>query len=487
MLDFDILGPVVPCKVASDLNFTEAHTLQTMLDTRSISARELMSATYDQLEQLNPLVNAVCTLLPREQALEMADASDRARAKGVNDGPLSGIPIAIKDLALTKGIRTTMGSKAFANHIPDQDAVHVERVKAAGALVIGKTNTPEFGAGSHTFNDVFGVTRNPYNVDKTAGGSSGGAAAALAAGMVPLADGSDMGGSLRNPAAFCNVVGFRPSIGMVPSWPTPMIWQSRLGVEGPMARTVRDCALLFSVMSGPDHRDPLSWLQAEVEPASLDRNFRAARIAWSADLNGLQVVPAIRDICGKAVRLFEDLGCHVDAACPDFSDAMQVFRVLRASYFAESVGPLLDEHETQLKATVRANARFGMTLTAGDLTSADVKRTALYYRMCKFFELFDFLLVPTTQVTPFDVSVEWPTQINGQEMTDYIDWMSICCMISVTGLPVASVPCGFTNTGLPVGLQIIGPPGKDWSVLQLAHAFEKTSGYTGVRPPIVCD
>lgn len=487
MLEFDTVGPVVPCKVASDLNFTDASTLCNLLQDRSISSRELMSAAYEQIEQINPLVNAICTLIPRREALAQADAYDQERAKGGTVGPLAGMPIAIKDLAMTKGLRTTMGSRAFANHIPDQDSIHVERIKAAGGLVIGKTNTPEFGAGSHTFNDLFGVTRNPYNVDKTAGGSSGGAAAALAAGMIPLADGSDMGGSLRNPAAFCNVVGLRPSVGMVPSWPTPMIWQSRLGVEGPMARNVKDCALLFSIMAGPDRHDPLSWLQGEPEPAMLDRDFGSTRIAWSTDLGTLPVEPAISHVCAAAVNRFEDLGCYVDAACPDLSGAMHVFRVLRASYFAQTGGSLLDGHQSELKATLIENIRTGLSLSAADLTAADVERTKIYHRVSRFFEVFDFLVVPTTQVTPFDVSIEWPTEINGQAMTDYIDWMSICCMITTTGLPTASVPCGFTNTGLPVGLQIIGPPGKDWSVLQLAYAFEKTAQLHTVKPPIVCD
>ena len=487
MLEFDTVGPVVPCKVASDLNFTNASSLCSLLDNRSVSSRELMSAAYEQIEQINPLVNAICTLIPRREALDLADACDQARARGEKVGPLAGLPIAIKDLAQTKGLRTTMGSRAFENHVPDQDSIHVERIRSAGGLIIGKTNTPEFGAGSHTFNEIFGVTRNPYNVDKTAGGSSGGAAAALAAGMIPLADGSDMGGSLRNPAAFCNVVGFRPSIGMVPSWPTPMIWQSRLGVEGPMARNVADCALLYSVMAGPDRRDPLSWLQAEPAPKNLDRNFGTTRIAWSADLKTLPVEPAITHVCAAAVKRFEDLGCYLDAACPDLTGAMDVFRVLRASFYAQTGGDLLRDHGSKLKQTLADNIRRGQSLTARDLTAADVQRTAIHQRVCEFFELFDFLVVPTTQVTPFDVSIEWPREINGQAMTDYIDWMSICCMITTTGLPAASVPCGFTNTGLPVGLQIIGAPGKDWSVLQLAHAFEKTADLNLIKPPIVCD
>ena len=243
---------------ADALVYRDARLLAGQLAAGSLSAREVMTAFLQRIEACNPVVNAICTLLPAEQALALADAADRQRLAGAATGPLHGLPIAVKDLAATRGMRTTMGSPIFADNIPEEDSLLVQRLRAAGALVIGKTNTPEFGTGSHTFNPLFGITRNPWNTGKSAGGSSGGAAAALACGMLPLADGSDMGGSLRNPAAFCNVVGFRPSLGRVPHWPNTMAWQSRLGVEGPMARTVADCALLLSVLAGPDERDPLS-------------------------------------------------------------------------------------------------------------------------------------------------------------------------------------------------------------------------------------
>ena len=350
----------------------------------------------------------------------------------------------------------------------------VQRLVDAGAIIIGKTNTPEFGAGSHTFNEVFGTTRNPYNLNKCAGGSSGGAAAALASRMFALADGSDMGGSLRNPAAFCNVVGFRPSIGCVPHWPNPMAWQSRLGVEGPMARSVEDAALLLSVMAGADARDPLSYPQDPKGFAcELSFDFSGARIAWTPDLGMLPVERAVSSTCEVSLAHFETLGLSVDTAYPDLGGAMDVFRVLRAAYYAQSLGPLLETHPDLIKQTLAQNIAAGFDLSAQQLTQADVTRTTLFERVLTFFESYDFLVLPATQVQPFDCDIEWITEIEGEKLDDYLDWMSICCVITVLGLPAVSVPCGFTDQGLPVGLQIVGPPRCDLAVLRLAHMFEQ--------------
>lgn len=466
--------------------YMDAVDLARMIATRAVSAREVMAAFLDQIERVNGAVNAICTQIPAEEALRQAEQADRALANGDSVGPLHGLPIAVKDLALTKGIRTTYGSSVFQDLIPDQDTLYVERLKAAGALIIGKTNTPEFGAGSHTFNPVFGATRNPYDLSRSAGGSSGGAAAALAAGMLPLADGSDMGGSLRNPAAFCNVVGFRPSVGRVPMWPCAMAWQSRIAVEGPMARNVQDCALLLSVMAGPDPRDPLSLSESpEIYREPLVRDFGGSRIAWSRDLGMLPVERAVADCCEQSLGVFRDLGCELETDHPDLSDAMGVFEVLRASFYAQFAKPFLEENRTKIKDTAIWNIEQGFKFSAMDLTEADAKRTAIYHRVLAFFEHYDFLVLPTTQVAPFDCDTEWVKEIEGAGMSTYLDWMRICCVITTTGLPAISVPCGFTPEGLPVGLQIVGKPNRDREVLQLAYAFEQATQYGQQRPVIV--
>lgn len=439
----------------------------------TFSATELMQETLARIHQINPSVNAVCTLIDERYALEQAALADRRR-RSAEARPLNGIPMAVKDLSLTQGIRTTFGSAAFKDNVPEQNSLMVQRLIDAGAIVIGKTNTPEFGAGSHTFNDLFGTTRNPYDLDKCAGGSSGGSAAALASRMLALADGSDMGGSLRNPAAFCNVVGFRPSLGCVPHWPNPMAWQCRLGVEGPMARSVGDAALLLSVMAGDDPRDPLSYAQETGRFAGdLNFDFSQARIAWTPDLGSLPVEQTVVSVCEASLSHFASLGASVDSAHPDLSGAMGVFRVLRAAYYAQSLGPLLKDQRELIKQTLAQNIAAGFEVTAQQLTQADVDRTILYERVLSFFQRYDFLVLPATQVQPFDCDIEWITEIEGQKLDDYLDWMSICCVITVLGLPAVSVPCGFTEQGLPVGLQIVGPPRSDLAVLRLAHMFEQ--------------
>ncbi|MBU3068564.1 hypothetical protein KOI40_01970 [Aestuariicella sp. G3-2] len=471
-----------PTEPLYQLSATE---LQRLLANGDISAVEVMTSFLDRIETVNPKVNAICTLLEREEALALAREADAQRARGEPLGPLHGIPIACKDLARTKGMRTTMGSLACKDMIPDTDSLFVERLRAAGALIIGKTNTPEFGAGSHTFNDVFGTTKNPYNLAKTAGGSSGGAAAALAARMLPIADGSDMGGSLRNPAAFCNVVGFRPSMGRVPMWPSALTWQSRLGLEGPMARDVDDLGLLLSVMAGPDPRDPRSIQQSPAPFASIKAlDGTGKRIGWSPDLGMLPVAQEIRDVCASALTAFAEMGCTVEQQHPDMTGAMEVFRTLRASYYAVGCGPLLGQHRHEMKTTLIENTEIGLKLTAPDLLSADQKRSAVYQRMVEFFEEFDYLVLPTTQVAPFDHEQEWVREIDGVAMDDYLDWMSICCVITICDLPAISMPCGFTQDGLPVGLQIVGKPWADMEVLQLAKAFEQRRPFANQEPDL---
>ena len=467
----------------TELCFLTAGELARRIRARALSSEELMRAHLEQIERVNPKVNALVTLLP-ERALEGARAADRRVRAGDAVGPLHGLPIAHKDLMPTAGIRTTFGSPIYRDHVPDQDGLLVERVRAAGAILIGKTNTPEFGAGSQTFNPVFGVTRNPWDLDKTCGGSSGGAAAALAAGMLPIADGSDFGGSLRNPASFCNVVGLRPSAGRVPSWPAVNAWFS-LPVLGPMARTVEDAALLLSAIAGPDRRAPLSIAEpGSVFAQPLARDFRGVKVAWSADFGGLPVDPRVAEVLQGGRAVLEAIGLIVEDAAPDLREADEVFRVLRAWSFELNYGALLDTHRAQMKDTVIWNIEEGRKLSGPQLGRAEVKRSELYQRVRAFMEQYAFLAAPVVQVPPFDVSQPWVKSINGVSLTTYLDWMKSCYQISATGLPAISVPCGFTREGLPVGLQLIGGPQDDLGVLQLAYAFQEATGLWKRRPPV---
>lgn len=468
----------------TDLCFLTATELAHRIRTKAVSCREVMEAHLAQIERVNPKVNAIVTLLP-EQALDHAHQADEALVRGEAVGPLHGLPIAHKDLVLTKGIRTTFGSPIFQDFVPEQDEIIVERLRGAGAITIGKTNTPEFGAGSQTFNAVFGETLNPYDLTKTCGGSSGGAAVALACGMQPLADGSDLGGSLRNPASFCNVVGFRPSPGRVPVWPARVGW-CPLPVEGPMARTVQDVALMLSVIAGPDPRAPLSISEpGDVFHRPLERNFAGVRIAWSRDLGGLPIDPRVTAAIDKQRGVFTSLGCTVEDAQPDLRDADETFRVWRAWLFELGFGEMLRTHRARMKNTVVWNIEEGEKLTGPQIGQAERKRTELYQRVRQFMERYEFLILPVSQVPPFDVTQRYVTEINGVKLDTYLDWMRSCYYITVTGLPAISAPCGFTPEGLPVGVQIVGRHHDDFGVLQLAHAFEQATGFGRQRPGVV--
>ncbi len=470
--------------VERDLVFLPATEQAELLRGGELSAREVLDAHLDQIAEVNPHVNAIVTLAP-EAALEAAAAVDEAHARGLVMGPLHGLPVAHKDLVDTAGIRTTSGSPLYAYHVPDADALIVERIRTAGAVTIGKTNTPEFGAGSQTFNTVFGVTRNPYDLSRTVGGSSGGAAAALAAGMVPIADGSDMGGSLRNPAAFCNVVGLRVSPGRVPTHPRAALW-SHLSVEGPMGRTVADVALLLQAIAGPDPRNPISLdAPGSVFAAPLDADLGPVSVAWSPTLGGLPVAAEVRSALAATPSVFQALGWRVEEATPDLSAAREIFHVLRAWSFELELGPTYDDNPNALKDTIRWNIEQARRLSLADHVAAEREHAALYRRVVEFFDRYDVLALPTVQVAPFDMETEWVREIDGVLMETYIDWMRSCTDVTVMGCPAISVPGGFTDAGLPVGLQLVGRPRGDLELLRIAHAFEAATLHWKKRPPSV--
>jgi amidase len=466
----------------TDICLRPATELAALVRRREVSARELLEAHLDRIERLNPSLNAVVTL-DVDGAQAAADAADRALAAGDDVGPLHGLPVAHKDTHATGGMRTTWGSPLHADTVPVRDELVVARLRGAGAIRLGKTNVPEFAAGSHTFNPVFGVTHNPYRHGLSAGGSSGGAAAALAAGLVPLAEGSDMGGSLRNPAAFCNVVGLRPTPGRVPTWPAALGW-AQLSVQGPMGRTVADVALQLSAIAGPDRRVPISLADdASGFAPPLESSLNGLRVAWAPDLGGrIPVDPTIVSVLAPAVTAFESLGAEIEEACPDLSLADEVFGILRAWIFEASFGDLVRRHPDKVKETIRWNAAAGAALTGADVGRAEVAHTRLYEEIIGFFERFDVLVAPTTQVLPFPVGVEYPTEVAGVPQPDYLGWMRSCTLVSATGCPAISVPGGFTPGGLPVGLQIVAAPRADRRLLEVAHAFEQATGF-GLRRP----
>ena len=469
---------------STDLCLRPATELAAMVRGGELSARELLEAHLARIEQLNPQLNAIVTLDP-EGARAAADAADAALAAGEAVGALHGLPVAHKDTHATAGMRTTWGSPLLADNVPEHDELVVARLRAAGTVRVGKTNVPEFAAGSHTVNPVFGATHNPYRQGLSAGGSSGGAAAALAAGLVPVAEGSDMGGSLRNPAAFCNVVGLRPTPGRVPSWPTSIGW-SQLSVQGPMGRTVADVALQLSVLAGPDRRVPISLSEGGREFAvALPERLDGLMVAWAPDLGGrVRVDPAITHALESSIGVFEALGADVEEDCPDLSEADEVFGTLRAWLFEAAHLENARRHPDKVKETIRWNAELGAKLTGADISRAEMAHTRLYERVVEFFDRYDVLLAPTTQVLPFPVELEYPTEIAGQQLDNYLEWMRSCTIVSATGCPALSVPGGFTDQGLPVGLQIIGPPRADRRVLEAGHAFEQATGFGRRRPTL---
>jgi amidase len=465
-------------------HYSTAREMTAAVAASVISARELLELHLDRIAATNPTVNAVVSLDP-ERAHVAAAAADEATARGEATGPLHGLPFAFKDTHEVAGWRTTYGSPLMADHVPDRDDLVVARIRAAGAVPIGKTNVPEWAAGSHTFNRIFGTTRNPYDPRRSAGGSSGGAAAALASGMVPLADGSDMGGSLRNPASFCNVVGLRPSLGRVPAWPTGNAFEP-MSVPGPMARTVEDLALLLSVIAGPDPRVPLAHeTPGRAFAPPLRGDLRGLRVALSTDLGGvIDVDAAVAAVVRAQADTFTDAGAVVAESQPRLDGAEEVFRTLRAWSFDARFGETMEKDPHAFKPSLADNIRAGAGLTGRQVAQAFELRTRLGARVARFFEDHDVLVMPASQVPPFSADEEYPASINGLPQTTYLDWMRSAYFITVTGCPAISVPAGFTAEGWPVGLQVVAPANQERRLLEVAHAFEQANP-AGLRRPTI--
>ncbi|GAA4751433.1 amidase [Nocardioides endophyticus] len=468
----------------TDLPDLTAIELLSRLRGAEVSAREVVAAHLARIEQVNPAVNAIVTLTA-ERAMDSALRADERLARNRPIGRLHGLPVAHKDNIPTAGVLTTHGSPLFADNVPDQDHVIVERELSEGAITVGKTNVPELGLGSHTYNPLFGVTRNPYDLRLSSGGSSGGSAAAVATGMVPMADGSDTGGSLRNPASFCNVAALRPTAGLVPSWPDAFPF-SPMSVKGPMARTTRDLAYFLSILSGPDRRSALSH---DVSPAtfgrSLDGDLRGYRIAWSLDLGGqVPLDPRVRAALSPVRHVLVGLGAIVEDAAPSLTEADEVFLVLRAMQMESTYGELLERRPHEFSSDAAWNIEEGRKLTGPDVGRAERLRGALFNRVRTFFERYDFLVAAVVQVPPFDAELPYPSVVDGISMGNYLEWMRSCTLVSATGCPAMSVPAAFTAEGLPVGLQLIGPVRSDSALVQAGHRIEVATGATRRRPNI---
>lgn len=469
-----------------DLTFASAVTLQRLYRLGKASPLEVLQALLARIDSVNPDVNAIVTL-ERESALRAARSATAALRRRAKPSPLFGVPVAIKDVTPTRGIRTTHGSKLFADHVPDEDALVVRRLRAAGAIVLGKTNTPEFAFGPNTVNEVFGATRNPWNLALTSGGSSGGSAAGLATGMFPIAEGTDLGGSLRGPASYCGVIGFRTTPGLIPRYPSVLAWDT-YSVEGPMARTVADTALMLSVMAGPDDRSPLSY---DVDTREFARAVRAPsvkgwRIAWTPDLGDLMAIDdEVRAVFERAVRVFRAAGARVEAACPDLGDVPEIVRLTRGLLMVARHADKLPEHRGILQAGLVENTEQGLAFTPREIAQGELLRTRQWQRFREFMETRDLLLTPTSATPPFPIDHPHVTVINGQPVGKMMARSYLTYAFSVLGVPAISIPCGFTSGGLPVGLQIIGKRRGEAAVLRAAAAFEAAQPWAEHRPPVL--
>jgi amidase len=473
---------------ANDIVLMDASVLSKAIHSRKVSCVEVMNAYLDHIERLNPKVNAIVALQERGDLGLQARERDAQLARGESMGPLHGFPHAVKDLQAVKGIRTTMGSPILKEFVPTADGIMVERLRSAGAIFIGKTNTPEFGLGSHTYNNVYGATRNAYDLARSAGGSSGGAAVSLALRMLPVADGSDYGGSLRNPAGWNGVFGFRTSIGRVPN-DAHDAWLPSMSVSGPMARNVADLAMLLSVQAGFDSRVPLS-LEGDgaVFQRRLESSFKGKRIAWGADFKGHAPCEAgVIAVCQKAAKTLESLGCVVEEAVPDFDfDALWQATVrLRGWQQGASIQAYYDDPAKRalLKPEAVYEVETGMRQSARDITAASIVRTDWSQAVRRFLERYDFLVLPTAQVFPFDINQHWPQEIAGQKMQTYHEWMKGTLLVTMSGCPALAAPAGFSDAGLPIGIQFIAPNRQEFSCLQLAYAYESILSPANRRPP----
>ena len=470
-----------------------AAALSEAIHAREISCREVMIAYLDRIDEQNPAVNAIVNLRDSDQLLAEATVCDEELAHDLSRGWMHGMPQAIKDLAETRGLRTTSGSLLLEHWVPDYDCLMVARMKAAGCIVIGKTNVPEFGLGSHTFNDVFGHTRNPFDLTRTAGGSSGGAAAALATRMLPVADGSDYMGSLRNPAGWSNIFGFRPSQGRVPSWPERDGYLSQLSTQGPMGRTVLDIAMLLGTQAGYEPKAPLSlsgrlgeFGSVAAARIALDGDPQGTRIGWLGDLDEyLAMEPGILDHCLDGLRSLAALGCQVEPTTFTMPPARvwQAWLVWRHFLVSAGLAPLAADPAKRrlMKPEALWEIDRGLSLTGPQITKAAIDRTSFHASITALFDRFDVLAIPTAQVWPFDASERWPQHIGGREMDTYHRWMEVTSYATFAGLPAISVPVGFDQRGLPMGMQLIGRPRGDADLLRLVAAYETTLAFpTGV-------
>ncbi len=469
-----------------DICFLSGRQLALLIRQRKLSAREVMQAHLDRIHRFNPRLTAIVARLDDSQCLALAERADEQLARGEPAGPLHGLPIAFKDLESAAGFPFTRGSLIYRDFMASEDTVLVERLRRAGALPIGKTNVPEFGKGSHTYNQVYGTTRNPYDLTKSAGGSSGGAGAALAAGLLPFADGSDFGGSLRNPANFNNIVALRPTVGLIPAAPSEMPFLG-YAVKGPMARSVEDTAFLLSVMAGADARDPLcDPSDPAIFAAPLGHDFKGVRVAWCPDLGGLPVDRRVWTLLEARRGVFEDLGCIVEEVCPPgIEEADEIFLTIRKWRSWVSLGPLLDEYRDLMKPETIWETEEGSRVSSDDLARAMAGQADLMERMRKFQQEYPFLVCAVNQVPPFDADIDWPHEIEGVGMEHYVAWMKSAYWISTTFCPAISVPAGFTPQALPVGIQIVGRYRDDLGVLQLGYGFEQATGYGLTRPTLV--
>ena len=466
-----------------ELCFMPATEMAAAIREKRLSPVEAVDAILDRIEEINPRINAYVTLTAAA-ARNAARAAEDAVAKGKASGPLHGVPVSIKDLVFTRGIRTTFGSKLYEDFIPDEDCALVEKLKAAGAIILGKTNTPEFGLIANTDNPVFGPSRNPWNLNRTPGGSSGGAAAAAAAGLGPLHSGNDGGGSIRIPGSFCGVYGLKPQFGRVARQPAIHGWET-LAHEGPITRTVADAALMLSVMAGPDNRDRLSLPAGEIDFVNAARgDVKGLKVAWSPDLGYAPVDPEVRAITQKAARQFEDLGCKVEEISADFPDTEADWLVIVSSEIAAATGERREEWEEVMYPYYRGFITMADNFTAQDLAMAQFQREELWAKIHRIFETYDFLLTPTTPVAAFDIETPLgPTEIDGQDIAP----TAVACFtlpFNFTGQPAATVPCGFTSEGLPVGLQIVGRRYDEATVIRASAAFERAFPWADKKPPL---